>query len=105
MMSRLRASACIESAGPGMASVLSGLLRTRFAGMATGGDVHAAKGLQQVLLRCSLLSVRGLWVTGFIKRVAFFTARVAGPIPVLERAGSSSLVEEGRPLLLSRPWG
>ena len=104
MTSRPRASAYTESAGPGMAGVLSGLLRTRSAGKATDGDVHAATGLQQVLLRCLLRSVLDLWVTGFIKRVAFFTARVVGPIPVFERAGSSILVEEVRPLPLSRPW-
>jgi hypothetical protein len=103
MMSRLRASACTESAGPGMAGVLSGHC-ARALQHGDSGDVHAATGLQQVLLRCSLLSVRGLWVTGFIKRVAFFTARVVGPIPVFERAGSSGLVEEVRPRPLSRPW-
>ena len=83
-----------------MAGVLSSLLRTRFAGMATDGDVHAATGQQQVLLPYSPRSVRGRWANGYIRRVAFFTARVAGLTPVLGRVGSSSLVEEESPLLL-----
>ena len=99
MMSLPRASACTENAGPGLADALLSQLRTRFAGKATGGDVHGATGLQPVPRPCSPRFVQGRWATACTRRVACSFVRAAGLTPILGRAGSSRRAGEESPLL------